>query len=308
MFQYRYILEPYKDKGQKHQCPECGRRSFVRYVDIESGEYLGEMVGRCDHENSCGYHLSPSEYFKNSCRPAFVKRYFFPRKDLEKRKKPNKFSTISDDAVMATLGHYDRNNLFIWLAETFSSRLTLETARLYRLGTSKYWNGACVFWQIDIYNRTRTGKIMLYDRWTGHRIKEPVARITWVHSLKMFKDFRLQQCFFGEHLLNLKPHAIVGIVESEKTALICSMFRNDMVWLATGGLNNLNAERCRVLKGRKVILFPDLGAEEIWEKKAAEIPALAHARISLWLRERAGQEDIERGLDLGDWVVRYYGG
>lgn len=308
MFQYRYILEPYKDKGQKHQCPECGRRSFVRYVDIESGEYLGERVGRCDHENSCGYHLSPSEYFKNSSRPAFTKRYFFPRKDLEKRKKSDRFSTINYESVMATVGHYDRNNLFIWLAERFGSRLTLKTARLYRLGTSKYWNGACIFWQTDIYNRTRTGKIMLYDRWSGYRIKEPVARITWVHSLKMFQDFRLQQCFFGEHLLNLMPHAIVGIVESEKTAMICSMFRNDMVWLATGGLNNLNAERCRVLKGRKVILFPDLGAEEIWGKKAAEIPELAHARISLWLRERAGQEDIERGLDLGDWVVRYYGG
>ncbi len=308
MFQYRYILEPYKDKGQKQICPECGRRSFVRYVDIESGEYLGEMVGRCDHENSCGYHLSPSEYFKNYSRPAFTKRYFFPRKDLASKKKPEKFSIISDKAVIATVGHYNRNNLFIWLAETFGSILTHEVARLYRLGTSKYWNGACIFWQTDINNRTRTGKIMLYDKRTGHRIKEPIARISWVHTMKMFKDFRLQQCFFGEHLLNLKRHAIVGIVESEKTAMICSMFRDDMVWLATGGLNNLNAERCQVLKGRKVILFPDLGAEDIWEKKAAEIPELAHAQISLWLRERAGQEDIERGLDLGDWVVRYYGG
>jgi len=306
MFHYRYILEPYKDKSQKHICPECGRRSFVRYIDIESGDYLHDKVGRCDHENSCGYHLRPADYFKNSARPAFKKRYFFPRKDLAKKKNPNSLSTISDEAVMATIGHYDRNYLFMWLSEIFGSRLTLEAARLYRLGTSKYWNGACIFWQTDINNHTRTGKIMLYNRQTGHRIKEPVARITWVHSLKMFESFKLQQCFFGEHLLKMNRDVTVGVVESEKTAMICSMFRRDMIWLATGGLNNLNTNRCKVLKGRKIILFPDLGAEEIWEQKCKDIPELHKAKISRWLIDRASPEDIEKGLDLGDWIVRYY--
>ena len=305
MFHYRYILEPYKDKGQKHICPECGRRSLVRYIDVESGEYLGTKVGRCDHENSCGYHLRPAEHLKDSNSGTFKKRYFFPRKDLI-RKKPERFSIIKEDVVSTTLGYYDRNNLYRWLSETFGNRLTSEAAKLYKLGTSKHWEGACIFWQTDIRGRTRTGKIMLYDRCTGHRIKEPVTRITWVHSLKMFENFNLQQCFFGEHLLKLNQAATVGIVESEKTAMICSMFRRDMIWLATGGVNNLNTGRCKILKGRRVIMFPDLGAEEILERKCKDIQELHMAKVNTWLRERASPEDIEKGLDLGDWIVRHY--
>ena len=31
----------------------------------------------------------------------------------------------------------------------------------YKVGTSKYWDGATVFWQTDNQNKIRTGKIML---------------------------------------------------------------------------------------------------------------------------------------------------
>ncbi|MBI9039730.1 MAG: hypothetical protein JEY97_16500, partial [Bacteroidales bacterium] len=55
---YRYTLE----KGsKKHVCPNCGDKSFVRYVDTESGNYLPEKYGCCDHKNKCipHYHLNP---------------------------------------------------------------------------------------------------------------------------------------------------------------------------------------------------------------------------------------------------------
>ena len=79
-----------------------------------------------------------------------------------------------------------------------------------------------------------------------------------------------------------------------------------MIWLATGGVNNLNTGRCKILKGRRVIMFPDLGAEEILERKCKDIQELHMAKVNTWLRERASPEDIEKGLDLGDWIVRHY--
>ncbi|MFA5541853.1 MAG: PG0870-related protein, partial [Bacteroidales bacterium] len=59
---YKYKLEKYSSKS-KHTCPSCGRaKCFTRYIDTESGQYINDNVGICDHKNSCGYHLPPKEY------------------------------------------------------------------------------------------------------------------------------------------------------------------------------------------------------------------------------------------------------
>jgi hypothetical protein len=62
----------------------------------------------------------------------------------------------------------------------------------------------------------------------------------------------------------------IAIVESEKTAIIASVYMPDYIWLATGSLNNLSAEKCAVLNGRRVILFPDLNAFDKWTTKSKE--------------------------------------
>lgn len=96
---------------------------------------------------------------------------------------------------------------------------------------------------------------MLYDYHTGHRVKDPFNHIAWVHKSENTKNFHLKQCLFGLHLL--RPDTkIVAIVEAEKTAVVASIFFSDVLFLATGGLQNLNAERCAPLKGHRVILFP----------------------------------------------------
>jgi len=42
-------------KRLKHECPGCGRDSYVRVVDTETGEYMPMEFGVCDHKNTCGY-------------------------------------------------------------------------------------------------------------------------------------------------------------------------------------------------------------------------------------------------------------
>lgn len=51
-----------------------------------------------------------------------------------------------------------------------------------------------------------------------------------------------------------------------------TLFFPDAVWLATGGLNNLRDETTHCLTGRRIFLFPDLGAEEKWLKMAKRHP------------------------------------
>ena len=126
----------------------------------------------------------------------------------------------------------------------------------------------------------RTGKIMKYNPTTGKRIKDPDAKfkINWVHSLlkkngTLDESWQLTQCLFGEHLLPQHPDKPIALIESEKTAIICSGLMPQYLWLATGGKSQLSQEKLSVLAGRKTIAFPDIDGYEEWKKKlsAAEI-------------------------------------
>ena len=63
----RYKLERYRAGGSnRYVCPQCGRKKcFTRYVDVETGEYVGEDCGKCNHTASCGYHYPPREFFRD---------------------------------------------------------------------------------------------------------------------------------------------------------------------------------------------------------------------------------------------------
>lgn len=121
----------------------------------------------------------------------------------------------------------------------------------------------------------------------------------WVHRLPHFHNFRLRQCLFGLHLLCPETQT-VAVVEAEKTAVVASMFFPDVLFLATGGITNLRKETCEPLKNKRVILFHDLGAEEIWAEKAREIPGLNNSVISQWLNNYATEKMRRKGLDIAD--------
>ncbi|MGM9738170.1 MAG: DUF6371 domain-containing protein [Candidatus Cryptobacteroides sp.] len=298
---YRYRLETYDPKVRKHICPGCEKRTFVRYIDVQTGEYVSTDVGRCDREEKCGYHKTPRDFFAENGLPS-TKEYFFPKRKPEGLLRPGSFSTVKMELVDSTRRNFSRNSLMCFLTKRFGSLMTDAAASCYKVGTSKYWDGATVFWQIDIKGRCRTGKIMLYDPNTGHRVKNPTSKVMWVHKLPMFSDFHLKQCLFGEHLLEDNGKA-VAIVESEKTAIIASIFFPDTVWLATGGLNNLREETTRCLMGRRIFLFPDLGAEDKWVKLANSIPTLRNAVLSMWLSRNSDDRAKAEGFDIGDWLV-----
>ena len=146
---------------------------------------------------------------------------------------------------------------------------------------------------------------MLYSPATGKRVKEPFNHITWVHAALKMPEFELRQCLFGEHLLTLEPLKPVAIVESEKTAVIASVYLPRFVWLAVGSLSNLNAEKCLVLKGRNIVLFPDLNGFDKWNSKAKELSHIARLVVSDLLERKASETERKQGLDLADYLIKF---
>jgi hypothetical protein len=304
MSHHRYILEPYNGMNSRYHCPKCKPRNktFSLYIDTETGEHVHHSVGRCNRESKCGYHYPPKQYFQNNNisfetpQPTGFKPRPIPPP-------PKPVSFIPVKVFRASLKGHEENNFVKFLIKVFGVEVTSDLISKYFIATSKLWNGATVFWQIDTHGKVRTGKIMLYNPSTGKRVKEPYDRISWAHTALKQPEFELKQCLFGEHLLidKTKP---VAIVESEKTAVIASVYFPQFIWLAVGGLSNLNPEKCSVLKGRIVILFPDLNGFDKWSKKAKELSGLAIFTVSDLLERKANETEKQQGFDLADYLVK----
>lgn len=209
------------------------------------------------------------------------------------------------------------NNFVKYLSTVFNSVSAGRIADMYKLSTSKLWDGANIFWQIDSAGSVRTGHIMLYNPTTGRRSKEEIHEFGWVHKAMKLPDFNLEQCFFGEHLLAEFPEKPVAIVESEKTACIASAYYPMYVWLACVGKNGLGgdggksgnpyikADKCSVLVGRQVVLFPDLKEYARWAIFAGLMKeAGIEATVSDILERFATAEEYKSGFDLADFLTR----
>lgn len=291
---YRYRLD---ESSKKFQCPQCQKKRFVRYKDYQTGKYIDDEYGRCDRESSCGY-------FKNPYRDGYAQgddSYWHQRSLLKAQ--PKHIDYIPHKFFKASLKGYNQNHFIGYLYSLFDRETVQELINTYYIGTSKYWDGATVFWQIDIQGNIRTGKVMLYDD-GGHRVKEPRNHINWVHSI-LYEEYSLEQCLYGEHLLTDDKTIPVAIVESEKTAVISRVYFPEFIWLAAGAKSNLKPERCKSLMGRSVALFPDLGAYEDWQKKAESLSYFCDIRVSDILESNADKDDKEEGYDLADYLTEY---
>jgi len=106
-------------------------------------------------------------------------------------------------------------------------------------------------------------------------------------------------------LINQNYSKPIAIVESEKTAIIASVYLPQFIWVAVGSLSNLNAEKSSVLRGRTVVLYPDLNGFEKWSEKAKALSDIASFRVSDLLERKATEAEREQGLDLADYLTRF---
>jgi len=308
-----FTLQPYKGVQSRYKCPSCNHRTktFTRYINTDTGEAVAPHVGKCDRLDKCGYHLKPGEYFKEQGLVYSRKSVVDSKKKKSKKTKDSELKTtdyyIHPEYVNQSFVNYDRNNFVQFLIGKFGWDVADKLVAQYRIGTSDHWHGATIFWQLDSTGHVRSGKIMLYDKTTGKRVKKPFNHITWAHVLiqksELVQGFKLNQCLFGEHLLITSPFKPVAIVESEKTAVIASALMPAFIWLACGSLDGLSYNKCCVLQGRQVTLFPDVNAFSRWKIKALELRRAMPGtkfNVSNELERLATADDKQKGIDIGD--------
>ena len=302
---HRYILEPYKGMNTRYRCPNCQQRdkTFSLYIDTETGEHIHPTVGRCNRESNCGHHYTPKQYFQdnNISLDTPQPKAYKPRPVTPP---PMPVSFVPVEIFKPSLKAHETNHFVQFLINLFGVEVASQLVSRYFIDTSKHWNGATVFWQIDTQGKVRTGKIMLYNPTTGKRVKNLELPVYWVHKALKQPEFELRQCLFGEHLLidKTKP---VAIVESEKAAVIASVYLPQFIWLAVGSLTNLNAEKCSILKGQTVTLFPDLNGFDKWSSKAKELSHLTIFTVSDLLERKATEAEKKQGFDLADYLIKF---
>jgi hypothetical protein len=164
----RYTLEPLpklhfdKKPSRGKHCP-CGKINkdgkFVPYIGFDDKGYC----------HSCGKKFLPELPQKETCTKPVSWFLCNTEKKTEILIKP--VTNISFDIFKQSLQRYEANNFIKFLINLFGVAITKQVIETYFIGTSKYWSGATVFWQIDITGKLRAGKIMLYNCNTGKRIK-----------------------------------------------------------------------------------------------------------------------------------------
>lgn len=315
---FSITLEPYKGQRTRHTCPGCGKpKQFTRYIDTNTSQHIAPHVGKCNRESKCGYHYTPSQFFRdnpgagNQQGEAWKQSEAYKTTYQPPKEEPVQY--LPWEVLNKTLTGYQTNNFIKFLISLFGEAEAHQLALKYKLGTSnKFQNEggkAVVFWQIDKAGQIRQAKVMAYHPQTGKRLKEEGKHYVSFMGKAILKNRKanLQQCLFGEHLLPEYPGLPIALVESEKTAIVMAGKLPNVVWLATGGKNGArwtDKSVYQALEGRKVVIYPDLGAFDEWKEKAKILGTVCSYQVSELLEQKAQGNDWEEGFDIADYFIK----
>lgn len=304
----KYTLEDYSiarqlNRHQKNICPACGKKTLVRYINAETLEYIGEDIGRCDREIKCGYHKKPDGQIVT-----FV----------QNKNKTLDTLYLDFELVDRSLKYTKETNLYKYFNSLFDQKEKVdEVFSKYYVGGTK--DGRSVYWQVDLFQNVRTGKIMKY-RENGKRYKDANgnAYIYWVHCHINYdkEEYQMVQCPFGIHLLKNADGSVsadnIYIVESEKTALLCSVFiysegGEKDVFISVGGKNMLKHNLLSYLTSftNRVYVLPDIDAMQEWAKIVNECNDARIKIIDFRMMKLFKDIKTDSGDDIGDAIVKY---
>ncbi|WP_353721922.1 DUF6371 domain-containing protein [Dyadobacter sp. 676] len=313
---FQYQLKRYKTPSDRVTCPACGaKKSFAPYIDIETGQDLPAQYGRCNRADQCGYHLNP---YKDGYGTAGQKSDGFVPAPISKPKPTTPPVNLPKELLVETLKKSPGNRFTQHLLRLFPQDVVNRLRSEYMIGDHDVWPGSTMFWFVNKDLNIRAGQVKQFDE-TGHTAKnsDGTSRTVWIHKLVPketewlsayeTQDMRVD-CLFGEHLLNRYPDRKIALFESPKTAIIATPFFPEMLCLAVGALDYLTPERVQALRGKTVILYPDLSKEgkafAKWSEKAERLRPLGDFKVSSFLEQIATDEERAKGLDMADYLER----
>ena len=300
---------------------ENGRGYFYKIASMYSGFSIEENKKKYDNALRTGKKVSISSlvYMAKTAgidvSDVYKKTPFYT--DLSYVFNPQKYHTdelesneidkncgIPDVFVSKSFCMCDNSNLYSFMENLFPNRKShvISTFSMYKVGGTKNKHET-IFWQIDKNGICRDGKIIQYGT-DGHRIKTTGAN--WVHSLakeKLPSDYIFKQCLFGENISSIIDTNRIFLVESEKTAIICSIFFDEnVIWMATGGIGNLKTRLLKSLSKKYFIAFPDIDGMKSWKAKSDSIfeDGLNIKTYDWW----KGKEGVSGKEDIADYLVK----
>lgn len=286
---YKWTFQKYAGQSTRHTCPKCGsKKSFTRMHNVnDSSLFLPDHVGRCNREEKCGYQYTAGDYFREG-GTAFTNHLDdIVQAPVTKLITPD---FIPKNILIDSFEGFQHSNFFFHLRKIFSYTRAKEVCEKYQIGITE--NRDAIFWLIDIDGIIRTGKVIQFPKDEFHK------KGTYFLHKQYKKNFNLQQIPFGSHLTSIpqnleKP---ICVVESEKTAVVASLFLPANLWISVGSVNNLR--QLGHLKNREFVLYPDKGeAFNNWITKAKEM------KLQFTMDKTVENSNLEEGSDFADYLL-----
>jgi hypothetical protein len=295
MNKYAYVFQ----RNKKHECPCCHEKTFVRYVKTEEQSILHEdpTVGKCDRVSNCGYFNSP-------------------KKDtsIHRGKKIQGYEYQQIEPPQTHIGFYNKftesnlkeTNLFVFLSQKLK-KISPETISLalkkYKIGTFENKTHINIMPCINPTGKVCTADVVTYCPNTGKTIKQisPTGEIRriWLHKLLRLEG-NYKQCFFGAHLIGEEKD--ICIVESPRTALLCSLIFPQYNWLASLGLGNFSRIDKEIFQSqphKKIFVFPDKGGLDKTLVSLQKSNRFSQIFVFPHLEELSGEKN---NFDIEDWL------
>ena len=239
--------------SKRHPCPSCNASRAFAPVVTETGG-LDLTSGKC---HACGAFIAPKSS-RPSSRPS--QWTSSPPSPEPKPMSADAVEMLRRLHASTTADHVRHTNglasYLIALSPKFADAL-----RRYGVGTDSA--GRAVFWHRDELGLIVTAKSVPYDATTGKRNKADALPAAFgVYDGSSFVSLSASKgyaspCIYGAHLLDDDLTKPVLLVESEKSAVIASVFLPDFVCLASGGATGLTRDKAKALTGRDVMIVGD---------------------------------------------------
>lgn len=286
-------------------CPKCSHtrkhnsKQKCLLLDWERG------LGTCQH---CGSVVQLHEYNYNSNNIGTTNM-------MPKIEPKTRLYHCFESDVLPTLNaeYFPANNFINHLAELLDDETFTRVVNDYKIGTSKRWNGANVFWLIDEDGNVCHSMIMLFYKDRFNRNKDGNYQNTLASIKKDYDSskYYYKTCFFGLHLINEDDNRNkkIVIVESQKTAILFASLFPNVVVVASNGLHNFKEANLVAMKGRNILAYPDLSkngeAFKLWNDTAIELNKKGYnIKVSDLLENYADDTARENKDDIGDYLIK----